>query len=450
MSRERTLDRARRFLGKRAGFRQNQMVSGSLSGIRQVVVIPVLAEEDRLFHTLASLGRNGAQERAHTLVICVVNNRAEPHARPGQVEDNQRTLGHLDALVHGRIPATDPRVDPEFLRLAYVDASSPGCEIGPEMGVGEARRIGLDRGLAILTANSVDKGLLFCLDADTIVEDDYLREVRGHFDAAGRWSAVVGYAHCLPANPSRRAAIVRYEIFLRYHELGLRSAGSPYAYPTIGSTIVTRCDAYVACGGMNRRQAGEDFYFLQQLAKTGGVSRVDSTTVHPSARSSDRVPFGTGASIGRHLSGEADGSTTYHPESYRILCDWLNLICCGLENDAADLLHGADEISSRLGEFLRLRRFDDIWPRLQRNAPHSEGLEAQFHRWFDGFKTLKLIHYLRDHQLPLAPLSESAFEILERFGSSHSEVSAEGMADSLEAQETLLCLLRKHCAAGGS
>jgi len=450
MSKERALERARRFLGKRVGFRQNQMVSGSLAGIRQVVVIPALAEEDRLFSTLASLGRNDPQERAQTLVICVVNNRAEPHARPDQVADNQRTLGHLDALVAGRPAATDPRVDSDALRLAYVDASSPGREIARKMGVGEARRIGLDHGLAVLTANSEDRGLLFCLDADSIVEDDYLREVRDHFDAAGPWSAVVGYAHSMPTDPSRRAAIVRYEIFLRYHELGLRSAGSPYAYPTIGSTIVARCDAYVAGGGMNRRQAGEDFYFLQQLAKTGGVSRVDTTTVHPSARSSDRVPFGTGASISRHLSGEVDGSTTYHPGSYRILGDWLNLLRGGLGDRASDLLRGADDISPRLGEFLRLNHFEDIWPRLQRNAPHHKELNNQCHRWFDGFKTLKLIHYLRDHQLSLTPLSESAFEILERSGLSHAEVSREENTDDLEAQETLLSLLRRQCAVGGS
>ena len=29
--------------------------------------------------------------------------------------------------------------------------------------------------------------------------------------------------------------------------------------------------SYVATGGMNRRMAGEDFYFLQKLAKTDGV-----------------------------------------------------------------------------------------------------------------------------------------------------------------------------------
>jgi hypothetical protein len=440
--RRQALDRAHRFLARRPGFLSNRLVSGNLDGIRRVVVIPVLAEEERLFKTLDSLGRNPAEQLAETLVICVVNNRAEPHARPEQVADNQRTLTHLENLVHGRSAATQPRIDPGSLRLAYVDASSPECEIGPKMGVGEGRRIGLDLGLSVLTENAEDPGLLICLDADTLVEADYLREVQKHFDSGDSWAAVVGYAHTLPAEARERAAIVRYEIFLRYQELGLRWARSPYAFPTIGSTMVTSCDAYVSAGGMNRRQAGEDFYFLQELAKTGGVSRIDSTTVHPSARSSDRVPFGTGATVGRHLSGADDGSTVYHPDIYKILGDWLSLVVNDLDRGASDLLAGAGGISSQLGEFLELNRFEEIWPRLQQNAPHHAGLELQFHRWFDGFKTLKLIHFLRDHQLPECPI----FDAIVRIEPSCPGDVTSDLSDDIEAQENLLEHLRRRCA----
>jgi hypothetical protein len=450
MTNERILERSRRYLGKRVGLTQSRLVSGDLTGVRQVVVVPVLAEEELLFNTLASLGGNGAQERAQTLVICVVNNRAEPYARPDHVADNQRALGHLDALVHGRIAATKPRIDPHCLRLAYADASSPGSEIGPKMGVGEGRRIGLDHGLSVLTANSVDRGLLYCLDADTLVAADYLQEVRNHFETRGSWAAVVSYAHSLPSHQLRRAAIVRYELFLRYHELGLRFARSPYAFPTIGSTIVARCDAYVAAGGMNRRQAGEDFYFLQQLAKTGGVSRIDATTVYPSARSSGRVPFGTGASIGRYLSGEDDGKTVYHPESYRILGSWLSLVGDGLDLGPRDILRRAGNISPQLREYLTLQGFEDIWPRLQQNAPDRKGLDAQFHRWFDGFKTLKLIHFLRDRRLPQFPIFEAIREILESSEPSSSCIPWDDMAEGLDPQEELLEILRRRCAADDS
>jgi hypothetical protein len=53
--------------------------------------------------------------------------------------------------------------------------------------------------------------------------------------------------------------------------------------------MACRASAYVAAGGMNRRLAGEDFYFLQQVHKTSGVAALYGTTVHPSPRSSQRV-----------------------------------------------------------------------------------------------------------------------------------------------------------------
>ena len=445
-----SFDRARRFLIKRADHSEHRLVNGDLRDVSQAVVIPVLAEEERLFSTLEALGRNPPGELARTLVICVVNNRSEPLARPDQIANNQRTLVHLEDLVNGRRAQIRPELAFDRLRLAFVDASSPGLEIGPKFGVGEARRIGLDLALSVLTDNEVEGGLLFSLDADTIVEADYLREVRRHFGGAGCRSAVVDYAHSLPDDSARRVAIVRYELFLRYHEFGLRLAGSPYAFPTIGSTIVTRCDAYVAAGGMSRRQAGEDFYFLQELVKTGEVGRVSSTTVHPSARVSDRVPFGTGATISRHLSGGDDGSMVYHPTSYRVIGDWLSVIEGGLDHPASDLLERAAQISTQLKAFLIWNNFAESWPKLQRNAPDLDGLRQQFHRWFDAFRTLKLIHHLRDNGFPRQPIFDAVRELIDRSASDEPGIAWDDITTDIGAQEDLVDVLRSRCAEAPS
>ncbi|MCD4748373.1 MAG: hypothetical protein K8R59_03275 [Thermoanaerobaculales bacterium] len=436
------LERAARFIGKRADLNHRPLVSNDLKGIAQVVVIPVLAEEKNLAHTLESLGRNPADERERTLVICVVNNRSEPHARRDQIEDNQRTLGLLDHLVHGRSVPGHAHVTPGRLRLAYVDASSLGLEIGQKMGVGEGRRIGLDHGLRVLFDNGLARAPLMCLDADTLVSENYLSEVRKHLSAPDAWAAAVAYEHPLPQEPAQRAAILRYELFLRYHELALRWAASPYAFPTIGSTIVTRSDAYVASGGMNRRQAGEDFYFLQQLAKTGGISRINTTKVFPSSRSSDRVPFGTGASVGRYIGCEAEGYAVYNTESFRVLGEWLAVVRDGLELSADDLLQRAEAIHQELREFLSERDFETVWPRLQRNASKSENLEAQFHRWFDGFKTLKLVHHLRDTVFPQQPIFSAVREILEYLELGCNSILWEDLHQDLDSQLQLLQFVR--------
>jgi len=159
----------------------------------------------------------------------------------------------------------------------------------------------------------MSRPLLLSLDADTRVEPNYLESVRAHFADPYAWAAVIAYAHPIEGTPEEQAAIASYEILLRYHVLGLRWAGSPYAFPSIGSTIVCRAEAYVAVSGMNRRRGGEDFYFLQQLAKTGGVGFINTTTVRPSGRPSSRVPFGTGAYVRQFLDGDCPrptGSTT--------------------------------------------------------------------------------------------------------------------------------------------
>ena len=156
------------------------------------------------------------------------------------------------------------------------------------------------------------------------------------------------------------------------------------------------------------------------------------------------MPFGTGATVGRHLSGADDGSTVYHPETYKILGDWLSMVVSDLDRSASELLAGAGGISPQLREFLELNRFEKIWPRLQQNAAHHEGLESQFHRWFDAFKTLKLIHYLRDHQLSKSPIFDA---IREQCGPGCPGVAWNELTDGLKAQENLLELLRRRCAA---
>ena len=69
---------------------------------------------------------------------------------------------------------------------------------------------------------------------------------------------------------------------------------------------------------MNRRQAGEDFYFIQKLAQRGNFSECNTTCVIPSPRPSDRVPFGTGLAVSRMIE-EKEVLTTYHPEPFRML-----------------------------------------------------------------------------------------------------------------------------------
>jgi hypothetical protein len=57
-------------------------------------------------------------------------------------------------------------------------------------------------------------------------------------------------------------------------------------------------------------------------------------------------------------------------------------------------------------EFLESRGFPDIWGRFQRQYKTRDALLDAFHRWFDGFVTLKYIHWLTEKEWPRRPLEE--------------------------------------------
>lgn len=168
-----------------------------------------------------------------------------------------------------------------------------------------------------------------------------------------------------------------------------------------------RAEAYLSLGGMNLRAAGEDFYFLQQLAKTAGVLQVKGTMVFPSPRPSHRVPFGTGRSVSRLLAGEKEAVLFYRPECFRILAAWLALVAENLEAGGEEIQARAGRISPFLAGFLENLRFPLVWEKLRRNYPRPFARRSPFHTWFDGFKTLKLVHHLSAGPFPRSEPEEA-------------------------------------------
>ena len=195
------------------------------TGFAGAVVIPALAEYENLFDTLQSLAANPPELLARFLILVVVNHRED--ALPDDKEDNYETLKQLAAL--------DPELAP--LRLAWVDAASPGMEMPAKIGgVGLARKIGLDLALTRLDFTA-QCPLLVSLDADTLVEPSYLPALVDHFRHSGCGGAVIPFCHRPGESPEQQLAIDRYELFLRGYVLGLSLAGSPYAFHTVGSAM---------------------------------------------------------------------------------------------------------------------------------------------------------------------------------------------------------------------
>lgn len=346
------------------------------------VVIPALAEAETIFTTLKSLAQNPPELLARFLILVVVN-----HRQDAEVTDKADNVALLRSLAAGAGV-------PPMLKLAWVDAASPGKELPvKDGGVGLARKIGFDLALRRLDVAGPPP-LLVSLDADTLVETTYLGSILDHFQASRAGGTVLPFCHQPGQTPIEEAAIRHYERYLRQYVLGLALAGSPYAYHSIGSAFACRADAYAKAGGMNLRPAGEDFYFLQQLAKTSGVAPLAGTTVHPSARPSARTPFGTGRSVARLLAGDRQAARFYPQAVFEILGGWLRLAQENWQAPAETLLARAQAISPGLADYLAGQNFSTVWTRLQRQHRHKTACIAAFHGWFDALRTLRLIHHL--------------------------------------------------------
>lgn len=341
------------------------------------IVIPSMAESKSLPKTLNSLSTNNQDDLERTLVLVVINNRSNSDSRLQQ--DNAKTLRQL-------------RNQAGNLNLTWVDAFSPGHALPLDQGVGLARKIGFDLALSQLDWSAAP--FLISLDADTLVSTDYLSSLFAHFSSKPSGGAVIPFRHQAGETDDQEQAIRRYELYLRSYSYGLQQACSPYAYNSVGSAMACSAAAYLQCGGMNRRTAGEDFYFLQQLAKTSGIDLVQGALVSPSPRESFRVPFGTGRTMTAHLQG-SETSYTFSPQpAFQVLKDFLTLVSNHWHCSASQLLREASLIDGRLLTFLEIINFNRTWPRLQATHTLQKQFIRAFHGWFDGLRTRQLLSSL--------------------------------------------------------
>ncbi len=351
------------------------------------IVIPALAETESIPRLIESLTADHTLAESGLAVIFVVNNRLD--ASTAEKEDNLATLKLLASL---QSKLSFP--------LGLVDAASKGLELPlKDGGVGLARKLGHDLLLPLLDFSTADP-LIVSLDADTVVEPGYAGAILDHFRRTSAGGAVIPFRH-LPAKGEKESrAIERYELFLRCYVAGLSYAGSPYAFHTVGSAMACRASAYLKCGGMNRRRAGEDFYFLQALAKTSGVAQVNGTSVYPSPRRSNRVPFGTGRAVGMLLDDEPDAILFYRPACYLLLKSWLEIAMEACIARSNSLPAKGQMLSCSLGDFLKEQKFESSWQGFLQQHSTEERLKSAFHGWFDAFRIMKLFHYLAERDWP--------------------------------------------------
>ncbi len=354
------------------------------------VAIPVIDELRRLPACFENLG---AQTVTDIRVWVCVNQpeawRDDPERHP-VFQRNQATLTWLATL-------DEPR-------LTIIDRSSPGMG-WPEGrgGVGWARKILFDHVLA----SADDRDLLVSLDADTLVEPDYLQSVRRRLSLArGAVGLSAPYYHPIPrsgperhttetlsgADPSRD--ILRYEFYLRHYLLCLLRTGSPWAYTALGSALAVPVGACRRVGGMSPRASGEDFYFLQKLRKFGPLLLWCESPVRPAARYSDRVLFGTGPAMIAGRQGQWHRYPIYAAESFREAAQTV---------ERFPEMHRETVQTTLTPYCAELFGDEDPWAPLRANHPTETSFVRACHERFDG---LRLLRFLRLRQKERAESDE--------------------------------------------
>ncbi|WP_448565298.1 hypothetical protein [Thalassotalea ganghwensis] len=270
-------------------------------------------------------------------------------------------------------------------------------------GVGLARKIGADAAIKLYSTGVVAKPWIGSTDADATLPDHYFNALNGLSEQSV--AACFNFTHESEQETIFKAT-KQYERALRYYVAGLTYAGSRYAFFTIGSVIAFTASSYVNVRGFPKRSAGEDFYLLNKLAKQGQVAWLKDSVVRLEARLSDRVPFGTGPAVSEIIRQTQEGSRYcyYHPQLFVELKSLLLAF--------EDLVHQFDnynvwfnqlsDINQQALTFLAFELFFD-----KQSHGNAKQFSQQLKVWFDAFKTLKYLHYLRDNFFENIPLEQA-------------------------------------------
>ena len=360
-----------------------------------VVVIPCFDEPD-IDTVLASLADCEAPG-CDVEVLVVVN--APAGAGTGILARNAAATDRVRDLAAG--------VRPGWMRIHAIEHNTlPAAQAG----VGLARKLGMDEAAARIATTHDSAGIIACLDVDCRVAPNYLVQLHAAFARhPGCLGMSIYFEHpgLFATDDPVHRAMIDYELHLRYYVAGQRMAGFPYAFHTVGSALVCSAAAYVAQGGMNLRQGGEDFYFAQKLIAAGEYHELNDTTVYPGVRLSARVPFGTGPAIRRALdSGEA--LETFAPQTFRDLEIFCATLAEAVPDTATDFVGG---LPPALREFLDSQGFAQRLEEIGANVASDTSYRRRILRWFNAFRFLKYAQYAGRGAYPKVPVTIAAHEL---------------------------------------
>jgi hypothetical protein len=383
-----------------------------------IVVIPAFNEPGitDLLDSLAMCDEPGCRVE----VIIVIN--APPGSSEQDISNNILTLSRIDQWNnHCNC----------FFRLFVIDAGQPCI---PDWGVGLARKAGMDEAARRFNSTGRAEGVIVNLDADCLVKKNYFTSICNEFlMIKDRKACSVYFEHPLKGvefPEINYLAVTLYELHLRYYYQGLILSTFPHVFHTVGSSIAVKSLPYIKAGGMNRRQAGEDLYFVQKIVNSGGYFYLNSTTVYPSPRVSLRVPFGTGPVMARIAEMKSPSLLTYNIGTFielrsffSLIEDFYNISGNGLEDCFRRAPQG-------IVSFLDVRESCDKILEIRSNTAHLTSFKKRFFTWFNMFMVVKYMNHVHQSFFRKTDIVESASLLLSSLGAG---ISSKDPAELLHA-----------------
>ena len=403
------------------------------------LVVPAYDENDHFVQRIQQTFSDDNSTRI--LLITVIN-------QPDSAVDTSKSQQLWDTLLHSYTPTDQTNnysntEDPKDYRLLSINSQIDLLlvdrfhhKIPQQQGVGLARKIGGDIACQLIHDKKIDSLWIHYSDADTHLPVNYftsLAQTVDQSEATHYSAATYPYTHTSSNNAltddTLDQATRYYEQHLHYYVDGLKRAGSPYAYHTLGSCIASNAYHYCQARGFPKRSGGEDFYLLNKLAKLGNIVELNSPFLKIESRFSHRVPFGTGPAVEKIVERLQVQNTNekgaeknkkkhidYHPSCFTELATLITHFDhifdykkqntnqksnqYSTEKKSSAYAHYSEwlkPLNKPLQESLATLCIEKLFAHIDKQIKSKVECHKHCHYWLDGFKTLKLIHLLTEY-----------------------------------------------------
>ena len=342
------------------------------------IALPVLNESENLPQLIGCLA---GQDYPDFKIVACVNNYEhwwEDAEKREWCIDNQKSIDFLKKVTR-----------PEVI---LIDKSSRGRGWpGKKGGVGSARKTAMD----FIAGKAQKHDLIISMDADTWYPENYISAVIRQFEFDPHlYGLAIPYYHNPDGNETDRL-ILRYEIYMRNYLLNMMRIKNPYAFTALGSAMAFPVWAYKKAGGLTPVKSGEDFYFLQKLAKSGKIGLWADTVAYPSPRFSERVIFGTGPALIKGHQGYWENYPVYEYSSFDKVKATFDLF--------PELF--TKDVETPMDHFLKsVFKTDDLWGKIRENYKDRENFIRACSIKVDA---LRILQFLRLEQQRSARSSET-------------------------------------------